>query len=87
MATKAEELKLAEQGTGVLGKANANEPVFILRGQDLIAPSVIRLWADMLDLAAKGYSGGTKRRMTAKAHGARDLADRMEQWPSRKVPD
>lgn len=48
-----------------------DEPTFILRGRDLVAPDTLRAWSDM----------------TERAHGdravvvyARILADRMEQW-------
>ena len=79
--TKAEELALADAGKGTLGKAAANEPVFILRGQDRLAPTVLRLWADMLRQVAHTRSS------LRKATEAEALADRMEAWHIRKVPD
>lgn len=85
--TKGEELVAAANGKGCLGKANDNEPVFILRGQDMLAPAVVRMWADMLDAVAKASSTKNRSKQHRKAHDARLLAARMEAWPTRKMPD
>jgi len=45
MATKEIELTRANAGQGCLGKAEPEEPVFVLRGQDMLAPGAIRHWA------------------------------------------
>jgi len=56
-----------------------DEPVFILRGQDILAPTVVRLYADLVGLIGCGPTmSRTELRM---------LATRMEQWQPRKVPD
>lgn len=81
MATAAEE----REGTGCLGRADANEPVFVLRGQDQTAPMLVRAWAAMVELHAPGQRNASK--MLRKAKEARSLADRMEQWHTRKLPD
>lgn len=81
--TAAEELK----GQGCLGKADPNEPVFVLRGQDLLAPIVVRIWAGMLTLAAKVTGARKAKAMKRKAQAALDLADRMDAWRDRKLPD
>ena len=61
-----------------LDKVADNEPIFVLRAQDRLAPGLVRAWA-----------------MQAEAHGcapdklreAYELAEAMEQWPTRKYPD
>ncbi len=55
MATKSEELQRLARGEGCLGKAADDEPIFILRGQDLLAPSPVILWA------ARARMAGCKR--------------------------
>jgi hypothetical protein len=35
----------AANGRGCLGRAADDEPVFVLRGQDMLAPDLIDLWA------------------------------------------
>lgn len=88
MATKGEEIDRFYKGLGCLGRANDNEPIFVLRGQDRLAPACVRLWADMLEVHAnQHYTGKTRKAMVAKAQDARALAHRMEEWPTRKLPD
>ncbi len=55
------------------------EPVFILRGQDILAPDTVRHWA-ILALAADVSP-------TAKVREARAWALVMEKWEPRKLPD
>jgi len=83
--TAYEELMAAHRGEGCLGKADPNEPVFILRGQDKLAPMLVRAWADALELHAPGARAGAA--MKRKAARARELAARMERWQTRKIPD
>lgn len=62
-------------------KIPEEEPVFLLRGQDKLAPDLIRQWA--LQLLSKGGSG-------VMAEMAMKHADKMEAWQTRygaKVPD
>lgn len=59
-------------------KAFDGEPIFILRGQDLIAPGLVLQWANR---AAKN---GTP---AEKVEEARKIAAAMEAWPVRKYPD
>ncbi len=61
-----------------MAKHLAHEPVFVLRGQDKFAPVLIRLWANLAEM------GGCRKE---KVHSARLIADEMEQWPDRKLPD
>ena len=56
----------------------ADEPVFLLRGQDKFAAEVVRYWADLVADA----TGDTELFEVAYTH-----ADRMDDWPTKKIPD
>lgn len=74
MSTKAE-------GDSCYEKASSDEPIFVLRAQDQIAPIVVRVWAEI----AEGL--GTP---LGKVNEARGLARRMEWWADShksKLPD
>jgi hypothetical protein len=55
-----------------------DEPVFILRGQDLLAPSTITHWCGLHHL-----HGGDP----AKRSGAALAASELLAWPKKKLPD
>lgn len=57
------------------GKAEPDEPIFILRANDPIAPMVVRLWA-----AQYWQQGGKKE----KVDDARAVADAMEAWHKKR---
>lgn len=61
-----------------LGNIGPNEPIFVLRAQDLLAPHVIEYWADL------AHNAGAP---AAKIAEARAIALVMSAWPHRKVPD
>jgi hypothetical protein len=61
-----------------LVKAGDTEPIFVLRAQDTLAAAVVRFWADEAEKAGAN---------AAKIAEAREVADAMEQWPTRKIPD
>ena len=61
-----------------LNKAADDEPIFVLRGHDKLAPVVVRLWADLALL--HGCSG-------TKITEAMQLAHLMDEWHTRKWPD
>ena len=71
MATKAEVLEALRNGRGCLGRAALDEPVFILRAQDKLAPRLVVRWAHLADQA--GYSQD-------KVRGALILAKQMADW-------
>lgn len=82
MATKQKELELMAEGLGCLGKAADDEPLFILRGQDALAADLVRTWA------AKVEANCTMtEHLTGKVREARELADAMEAWPNKRLPD
>jgi len=79
--TKEETLREALEGRGCLGKAKPDEPVFVFRAQDELAPEIVRDWADIV---------ATHDPNSSKAHAASKLADEMEAWQEKngcKMPD
>lgn len=80
--TKREVMEAAARGEGCLGKAADDEPVFVLRAQDSLAPGLIRVWADTLENA---------KRVPEKVRGARTIAVKMIDWQRAtqrfKLPD
>jgi len=78
MATKKEVLEQVTRGEGCLGRAEDDEPVFVLRARDMLAPEIIHEWVDRAEKA--GCSA-------AKVAEARELANKMVHWPGRKFPD
>lgn len=85
LITKREVLDAANRGEGSLGKAADDEPVFVLRAQDLIAPGTLRVWIDELTKYAKGRGG--------KIVDANDVYVSMVNWQGgvyskkTKIPD
>jgi hypothetical protein len=61
-----------------LAKAADDEPIFVLRAQDMLAPDLVRLWADYA--ARHGCD-------PAKVAEAYECATAMEHWRMRKYPD
>lgn len=78
MALAKLEREMAARGEGCLGKAADDEPVFILRGNDVLAGPLVRMWVELARL------GGCDQ---DKLDEANDLAEVMEEWPTRKWPD
>jgi len=60
------------------GKIPDDEPVFLIRGQDVLGREVVRCWATLNDRA-----GGDP----ALSKAAREHADKMEAWPVHKLAD
>lgn len=79
MGTAKTEIEKAKRGEGCLGKAHPDEPVFILRAQDLHAPYAVRHWIEAAAVML-GYDH-------PKVQEAMQLASDMEKWPRRKLPD
>ncbi len=65
------------------GRIPEDEPVFLLRGQDELAPSVIRYWVMCL---AENTRGKPTHAQRLKIRAALDQADAMERWEARKIP-
>lgn len=77
MATAKETIEQALRGEGCLGKAHPDEPVFVLRAQDIHAADLVEKWAIFVGVQADN----------SKADGARAVADAMREWPTKKQPD
>lgn len=73
MAMKTE--VLSDMGS-CLNKEASDEPVFILRAQDVHAAYIVERWANLAEASAP-----------KKAAEARKVAAAMRQWPKRKLPD
>lgn len=74
MATKTD-------GIPCYDKAGGDEPLFVLRAQDALAPEIVREWAYRARAAGVNES---------KVAEARACADEMEDWQiehTKKVPD
>lgn len=75
--TKSKEIHYSDS---TLHKCHDDEPIFILRAQDKLAPTVVRIWADLAELVGSG---------SAKVSNAKQLAYDMKRWAEgiAKVPD
>jgi hypothetical protein len=74
---KSEELK---NPNSCLNKATDDEPLFVLRANDELAPSIVRTWAVMYHKAKAEQTGGITEAQRAKYDEAMALASMMEQW-------
>lgn len=63
------------------GLIPANEPVFLIRGQDLVAPKVLRFYA-----AHAAGAGASDQLVLAVLNHARDM-ERWQREVARKTPD
>jgi hypothetical protein len=71
-------LKKEELEEGCFAHAADDEPMFVLLGRDKLAPELVRRWAD------RAEKFGARPEKVAKA---RETADRMENYHTRKLPD
>jgi len=78
MATKKETLEAALRGEGCLGKAADDEPVFVIRAQDMFSEGTIWSWTSR---AAKENCNPQK------IEEALQTAAAMAKWPHKKLPD
>lgn len=65
-----------------LDRCDDDEPIFVLRAQDMLAPSLIRMWANLAPNLARLHGLSDQRYIEAES-----IADQMEDWPDRKFPD
>lgn len=70
-----------------LAKVKDDEPIFVLRGQDILAAETVRSWAENLC----GFHHGAQHHYAScqlpKVKDALQIAQAMDRWPDRKVPD
>ena len=83
MDAKAEVSEALRSGCGCLDRAALDEPVFILRPQDILAPKVVVRWAHLAEQAGSPHD---------KVRGALQVAKQMADWQANnqhrvKVPD
>lgn len=78
--------------TSCLNKALADEPIFVLRAHDKLAPAIVRQWAAAYEKKMESdplngtlYSRFETRR--AKLFEAQALADQMEKWQAQHALD
>lgn len=90
MGLAKKEKEMAAAGLGCLGKAADDEPVFILRAKDKLAPEVVEFWAGKLEAAMYTNGASNPMRDSAKLKEARSCAHLMRAWQAMngsKVPD
>lgn len=80
MATRVVELELLRKGEGCFAKAHDDEPIFILRAQDKLAPGIIEQWALEAEREWHGTVSDTADRARKKIAEARALAHQMRAW-------
>ena len=68
--------ELSDPGS-CLNKADANEPIFVIRAKDVLAPMLIRHWATMADGIHEHE----------KVLEARILADAIDEWRMQPMRD
>lgn len=74
---KSDEIK----GPSCLTNATDDEPVFVLRANDELAPDIVRLWAAMYKHQKQAACrNGLNYDQIAKHKEALNLADQMDHW-------
>jgi len=78
---------MATKHTAVcLQNAGDEEPIFVLRAQDELAPGLVRDWAERFRNNHEA-NGSFNVHIESKYWEARGTAEEMEKWRSRKIPD
>lgn len=71
-----------------LQKAGDDEPIFVLRAQDELAANTVRHWArDFLKAHGGVLFKQSNSSAMVKYKEAMDLADKMDAWGVKKMPD
>ena len=76
--TSKEQIMGTKRNDACLKKVGDDEPIFVLRAQDMLAPDLVRQWA---------VYAAFNDCPDEKVQEALDIADRMEAWSNRKMPD
>jgi len=74
MVTKVELSEALRLGCGCLGRAALDEPVFILRAQDILAPRVVVRWAHLAEQAGSPHDQVRAALQVAKCLTEKDLS-------------
>lgn len=72
--------RLELQGPSCLTNASFEEPIFVLRANDELAPIIVREWARLYAGQKFAAQGGLTLRQQAKYEDAQRTAVLMEQW-------
>lgn len=70
-------------GPSCLTSAQDDEPIFVLKSTDELAPEIVRQWAGAY-WRSKGWDAGISDKQRAKHAEALDLANQMEKWRSER---
>jgi hypothetical protein len=70
-----------------LNKSAADEPIFVLRAQDILASDIILKWADMYRRLHAPAGAWKSERHRLKHNEALDIVDKFERWRERRIPD
>lgn len=81
MSTKPNEILNPES---CWNKAADDEPLFVLRANDELAPNLVIMWASKYQVRKGGYAAMTDRQR-AKFHEALQLAQQMRDWKAAKL--
>lgn len=76
-----------ENPQSCLNKASADEPIFVLRAQDIFASDTILAWADRYRRTHAPAGVWRSERHRQKHNEAIDIVEQFERWRERKVPD
>ena len=63
-----------------LSRAQNDEPIFVMRANDPIAPTTVRFWARIYGEEKAAQPGGMTDEQVAKQIEAQELAGKMERW-------
>jgi len=66
--------------TSCLNNAADDEPIFVLKSTDELAPGIVRAWAGQYWVAKIHEHGELTQRQQAKYEEALALADQMDHW-------
>lgn len=69
-------------GPSCLTSAVDDEPIFVLKSTDELAPGIVREWADRYHAEKSHQDGGLTKKQYDKYKEALALASQMEEWRS-----
>lgn len=67
-------------GPSCLTNAADDEPIFVLKSTDELAPAIVRLWAGRYRNQKFDQPGGITPKQADKYGEAMELADQMDEW-------
>jgi hypothetical protein len=70
-----------------LNRASDDEPLFVLRAQDVFAAAAIKEWAQLYRQAHAPGNKWDSEEHHAKYEEAMTCADKFDTWEGRKIPD